>query len=291
MRARPASRLSLVPQPAPEEHFTEHLAPPHRATRRVPVPDPRLAPLLREALVSAGIGALKNSTEALQCLGLGMGAFVQGQLRLGGQRLTRSVARVARLVLDVPLSVGARVVSGVQTKLGMEPVGCRLGTRQLMELRRVFGDSIDYSRVCLKVGRLGLLSLPRRPFVVGHTLYVPARENPSATTDSVPRPVHLLVRELTRVWQYQHGRTDYLCQTLGRRWFAEGDDWRAVLDEGRGWAGLDPEQQARFLQAAYTRSSYFRVPGHRFIDEDSGVDYTPQLEAALEQLRAGLGAP
>jgi hypothetical protein len=197
---------------------------------------------------------------------------------------------MAALVLDALSSVGGRLVSGVQTRLGLEPPGCPLGARQILELRRVFGDSLDYPRVTLKVGRLGLLSLPRRPFVLGHTLYVPSRDR-AVAPGGVQRPLHLLVRELTRVWQYQHGGTDYTCQTLGEPWFAESSDWRTALDGGRSWRELDPEQQARFLQTAYTRSAYFRAPGHRFVDADSGVDYTPQLEAALEQVRQGRGAP
>ncbi|OJH41511.1 hypothetical protein BON30_11705 [Cystobacter ferrugineus] len=241
-------------------------------------------------MVSAGIGILKNSGEALRCLGLGLCALAQGQFSLGGARLKRGMVSLVRLALDAPLSVGGRLLSGVQTKLGLETPGCPLGARQLLELRKVFGNSIDYERVCIKTGRLGLLALPRRPFVLGYTLYVPSGE-PLPSTGGVPWPPHLLVREFTRIWQYQHGGTDYTCQTLGACWFAEKADWRQALREGRSWKELDPEQQVRFLQDAYTRSSYFRGPGHRFIDDDSGMDHTAQLEAALRQLRMGLGAP
>jgi hypothetical protein len=240
--------------------------------------------------VSAGIGALKTSGEALRCLGLGLSALARGQFHLGSARLKRGLASLVRLALDAPLSIGGRLVSGVQTKLGLETPGCPLGARQLLELRKVFGNSIDYERVCIKTGRLGLLALPRRPFVLGYTLYVPSRE-PLPSSGGVQRPLHLLVRELTRIWQYQYGGTDYTCQTLGGHWFAEETDWRQALREGRSWKEMNPEQQIRFLQDAYTRSSYFRVPGHRFIDDDSGVDYTAQLEAALQQIRMGLGAP
>ncbi|MET0403536.1 MAG: hypothetical protein ABW123_14080 [Cystobacter sp.] len=292
MRPRSASRLSLVPRSpespddAPEAprsgEAREHLAPPHRATRRPPPAEEGMGALLLQGLVSAGIGAVKNSALALRGLGFGASPRPRGHIGLG-----RSLAR---LLLDVPLSMGGRLVSGVQTRLGLEPRGCRLGARQILELRRVFGNSIDYARVSIKIGRLGLLSLPRRPFVLGNTVYVPSRDGIDPA-GGVQRPLHLLVRELTRVWQYQYGGTDYTCQTLGGRWFADPSDWRAAMDEGRSWAELEPEQQAQFLQTAYTRSTYFRVPGHRFIDADSGVDYTPQLEAALELLRGGHGAP
>ncbi|MFY0582788.1 hypothetical protein ACN28S_58540 [Cystobacter fuscus] len=182
MRARPASRLTLVPRPeapadspeAARSDSSRQHAPPHRATRRPSVPGEGLGALLRQGPVSAGIGALKNSGEALRCFGLGLGALARGHLLLGGARLRQGLASLVRLALDAPLSVGGRLVSGVQTKLGLETPGCPLGARQLMELRKVFGGSIDYGRVCIKTGRLGLLALPRRPFVLGYTLYLPS---------------------------------------------------------------------------------------------------------------------
>ena len=294
MRARPSLRPS-----APDESQTpvarlcpprEYVARPHRATRRRFAQEQELPGLLWAGCVSASIGALRNLGQAVHDLGCGLGELARGRWRHGARRLGQGLWKLPRLVLDIALSLGLRLVSAVQTRLGVEPLGARLGVRQLTELRKVFGDSVDYERVCLKMGRLGLLAFPGRAFVLGPILYVPW-DPPTPPSGSGQRPLHLLVREVGRVWQYQHGGTDYGCETLWARWFAEPEDWRAALDAGRSWAELDPEQQLQFLQAAYSRSRYFMTPGQRFIDDDTGVDYTPQLEAALEELRAGRGAP
>lgn len=247
-------------------------------------------PFLLAGLVSAGLGVLRNLWWAVKCLARGLGGLLTGKFSTGGHELLRGVMKLVQLPLDVLLSIGGRVLSGVQTLLGVEPRGGRLSPAQIAELRKVFGDSLDYERVRLKVGRLGLLSLPGRPFVLGHTLYVP-RDISRKESAALQLPMHLLVQELGHVWQYQAGGTDYVCETLWSQWFGEGSDWRAALDAGRSWGELDPEQQVRLLKVAYARSGYFEGPGQRFVDEDTGVDYTGQLARALEQLRAGKGAP
>lgn len=248
-------------------------------------------PLLLAGLVSAGLGVLRNLWWAVKCFARGLVGLLTGKPSAGGRELVRGVLKLVQIPLDVLLSLGGRVLSGLQTLLGVEPVGGRLGPRQIAELRKVFGDSIDYERVRLKVGRLGLLSLPGRPFALGHTLYVP-RDIPRTDSGALQLlPMHLLIQEMGHIWQYQTGGTDYVCETLWSRWFGEGSDWRTALDAGRSWGELDPEQQVRLLKVAYARSGYFQAPGQRFIDEDTGVDYTGQLEQALAQLRAGKGAP
>jgi len=247
-------------------------------------------PLLLAGLVSAGLGVLRNLWWAVKCFARGLGRLLTGRFSTGGQELRRGVLKLVQLPLDVLLSLGGRVLSGIQTLLGIEPVGSRLTPRQITELRKVFGDSLDYERVRLKVGRLGLLSLAGRPFVLGHTLYVP-RDIPRTDSAAFQLPMHLLIQEMGHIWQYQAGGTDYVCETLWSPWFGEGSDWRTALDAGRSWGELDPEQQVRLLKVAYARSGYFEAPGQRFVDEDTGVDYTGQLARALEQLRTRKGAP
>ncbi|MFY0567571.1 hypothetical protein ACN28E_27615 [Archangium lansingense] len=240
--------------------------------------------------MSAALGAMRNLWWMVKCFARGLAGLLTGKLSTGSRELVRSVLKLAQLPLDLLLSLGGRMLSGVQTLLGLEPVGVRLDPKQLAELRKVFADSIDYERVRLKVGRLGLLGLPGRPFALGHTLYVP-RDIPRTGSGALQLPMHLLIQEMGHVWQYQTGGTDYVCETLWSSWFGEGSDWRTALDAGRGWGELDPEQQVRLLKVAYARSGYFEAPGQRFIDEDTGVDYTGQLEQALAQLRTRKGAP
>lgn len=274
------TRSALLASPTPEV-----LAPnaPGVSGRWVP-------PLLLSGLVSAGLGVMRNLWWIVKCFARGLAGLLTGKLSTGSRELVRGALKIVQLPLDLLLSLSGRVLSGVQTRLGLEPVGVWLDPKQLAELRKVFGDSIDYERVRLKVGRLGLLGLPGRPFVLGHTLYVP-RDIPRTSSGALQLPMHLLIQEMGHVWQYQAGGTDYVCETLWSRWFGEGVDWRTALDADRSWGELDPEQQVRLLKVAYARSGYFEAPGQRFIDEDTGVDYTGQLEQALEQLRTRKGAP
>ncbi len=261
------------------------------ASGRAGVTGKQLFSQLVSGLVSAGIGAMRNFEAAMGCFARGLLGFLRGRFSTGGRELGRGLLKLlVQLPLDLLLSLGGRLVSGIQTLLGAEPVGGRLGTRQLAELRKVFGDSIDYEQVRLKVGRLGLLGLPNRPFVLGNTLYVP-RDIPSTASGAIQLPMHLVLQIMGHVWQYQNGGTDYVCETLWGRWFEKDSDWRTALDEGRGWSGMDPGQQVRFLKEAYARSAFFAGPGQRFIDEETGVDYTEWLEDALELLWTRQGAP
>ncbi|MBM7112269.1 hypothetical protein [Archangium primigenium] len=301
MRARsvpPPSPTTTTPAPPEDAQVPvarlctprEHVARPHRATRRHAPREGALSPLLWAGCTSAFRGASRHARRAARDVVGGLGALARGHVRMGTRRLGQAVAAPVRIVLDAALSVGLRLVSGVQTRLGHEPPGCRLGARQITELRKVFGDSLDYDRVMLKMGKLGLLALPGRAFVFGSVLYVPW-DSPTPISSAAQRPLRQLVRELCRVWQYQHGGTDYGCETLWSQRFAETMNWRAALNQGRGWAELDPEQQQQFLQSAYGQSRYFLAPDERFVDDITGVDYTPQLESALELIRAGRGAP
>ncbi|PTL84876.1 hypothetical protein [Vitiosangium sp. GDMCC 1.1324] len=253
-------------------------------------PAPSGSPLLFSGLASVVLGVMRSLGMAVRCLAFGIGGLLVGRFARGSNHLRRAVMTLVRLPLDVMLSLGGRLLSGAQTLLGVEPVGCRLAAKQLTELRKVFGDGLDYERVRLKVGRLGLLALAGRPFALGNTLYVP-RDLPRKESGAGQLPMHLLMRGMGHIWQYQTGGTDHVCETLWARGFGDGADWRTALDEDRSWRELDPEQQARFLQVAYARSGYFLAPGQRFVDEDTGVDYTRQLEAALEQVRTRRGAP
>lgn len=246
--------------------------------------------LLFSGLVSAGIGLMRSLWLALRGLALGLGSLLVGRFARGGEHLRRGVMKLVQCPLDVVLSLGGRAVSVLQEAIGWEPMACRPSAKQLAELRKVFGEGLDYERVHLKVGRLGLLSLAGRPFALGNILYVP-RDIASRASGALQLAPHLLIRGMGHVWQYQNGGADYVCETLWARWFGQGSDWRSALDEGREWHELDPEQQARFLQVAYARSGYFLAPGQRFVDEDTGRDYTRQLEAALEQVRSRRGAP
>jgi len=167
---------------------------------------------------------------------------------------------VARLLLQLPADalvlLVARVLSALQTLLGLEPPARPLDDDERALMTRVFGAGIDARRVRLKPGR-HLIHLPRLAFVIGNTVHLPARrsrgaDNEQAASGSFARRAPaLLVHELTHVWQHQHHGTRYLSECLLAQWVGEGYNVAVALEAGRGWDGLNFEQQAELLGRAY----------------------------------------
>jgi len=182
--------------------------------------------------------------------------------------------------VDATLVMGGRAISAIQTLIGVEPVGRKLTDDEITELRKVYGDSIDYSKVRIKEGNAGLFSVSGRAFTHGDTIYIPKKD--------LPLTKDLLVHEMGHVWQHQNGGTDYMSEALAGQYVGDGYNFEKGIDEGKSWSELNPEQQAELLQQAY-KSGFFNSPGQRFTY--NGKDYTDYLNEALRQLRAGQGAP
>ena len=182
--------------------------------------------------------------------------------------------------VDATLLMGGRAISAIQTLIGVEPVGRKLTEDEITELRKVYGESIDYSKVRIKEGDAGLFSVSGRAFTHGDTIYIPKKD--------LPLTKDLLVHEMGHVWQHQNGGTDYMSEALAGQYVGDGYNFEKGIDEGKSWSELNPEQQAELLQQAY-KSGFFNSPGQRFTY--NGKDYTDYLNEALRQLRAGQGAP
>jgi len=205
----------------------------------------------RRGAVGAGLGArglLSRRRGAAVVLGLG----------------------VARLLLQVPadalLMLLARLLSALQTVIGLEAPARPLDDDERALLARIFGDTIDPRRVRLKVGRLGLLALPGRAFVVGDVVHVPLPQRRAgarraeAHCSLAHRAPALLVHELVHVWQHRRHGTRYISECLLAQWLGEGYNVAVALAAGRGWAELNFEQQAELLERAYA-AGWFDEPG------------------------------
>jgi hypothetical protein len=186
------------------------------------------------------------------------------------------------------MMVGARVISAVQTMVGLEPPGRELTSDEIATLRSVYGDSIDYSQIRIKEGSSGLFSVAGRALTQGNTIYVPPGE--------LPLSKDTLVHEATHVWQYQHGGTDYMAEALWGQNFGEGYDFSKGIDEGKSFSDLNPEQQAELVQQAYL-SGFFDPTSPNFgtfrytRSDGTTVDYTDYLKKAMDQIHSGEGAP
>lgn len=235
---------------------------------------------LLTGLLSAAVGVVRNVVEVVLTLAEGIGRLIKKDVRGGLGRWGLALVQGVQTPVDVVLMVGGRLVSAVQTLIGVEPVGRRLTDAEVGELRKVYGDSIRYGWVRIKEGNAGLLSLGGRPFTHGDIVLVPSRWLPVSTD--------LLVHELGHVWQHQNGGTDYMSEALWAQSLGDGYDFEKGLREGRSWSELNPEQQAEFLQVAHA-AGFFNGAGGTFVY--NGVDYTARLNAAVQQVRDGQGAP
>ena len=236
-------------------------------------------------LFGAALGVLGGLRESLLHLSGAMLKLAEGKPldALGG--LGRSLVQLGQLPVDAHLLVGGRLLSALQTLVGLEPPGRTLREDEVALLRSIFGDGLDLSAVRIKEGPAGLFSISRRAFTLGNTVYVPP--------GSVPLAPGLLVHELTHVWQYQHGGPDYLSEALWAQYLGDGYDWRKGLAEGKRWEALNPEQQAELLEQAFLAGVLPpRLPP---TPEQLSRGWTAERLAYLQQVLQGLphghGAP
>lgn len=228
----------------------------------------------------AVVGVMRNGAEAAQTLSRGLGQVFTGRFREGFGELGRGLVQVVQTPIDAVLMMGGRTISAVQTLLGVEPVRRGLTGEEEAVLRQVYGDSLDYSRISIKEGDAGLLTMSGRPFVHGDTIYIPSKH--------LPIKVGTLVHEAAHVWQHQHGGTDYMSEALFAQFLGDGYNLGKALSEGKSWSQLNPEQQAELMKEGYL-AGFFETPPRRLYI--NGVDYTAQIEAAVREVRAGRGAP
>jgi hypothetical protein len=236
-----------------------------------------LATGIRDTVVGVG----RNLWEGMGTFFGGVGKLFTGKFKEAFQQMGSGLAKTfLQTPADALLLMGGRALSAIQTLIGVEPPGRKLSSDEIATLRQVYGDSIDYSQLRIKEGKSGLFSTTGRAFTHGNTIYIPP--------ENLPLTKDLLVHESAHVWQHQNGGTDYMSEALVAQYLGDGYEFEKGLKEGKSWSQLNPEQQAEFLQQAQL-SGYFDGPNRRFVY--NGTDYTEQLKAALEQVRAGKGAP
>ncbi|RKH93594.1 hypothetical protein D7Y04_40015 [Corallococcus sp. AB038B] len=225
-------------------------------------------------------GTLKNTWEMAETAGKGLANIFTGRFKEGFAQLGLSVLKGIQTPTDGLLRLGGSVLSAIQTMLFIEPASRKLTGDELAALHKVYGDSIDYTRIEIKEGNAGLLTIGGRPFTHGDTIYIPK--------DSLPLTPELLVHETAHVWQHQNGGNDYMSEALVAQLFGDGYNLGKALRQGKSWEEMNPEQQAEFIELAFGQGCFEEPPAPFKID---GRDYTQQFEAAKESLRAGQGAP
>jgi hypothetical protein len=239
------------------------------------------------------------------------------ELRLLNQLGVRDWMGAANTAIDIPKEKIYGVAGDAMVRLGnkadqlqtliAESPGRSLEEGEVNALRSVFGDSIDYGAVRLKEGPLGLWdSKPGgpdstggpRPMTMGNTIYMHRHKDRET-----------LVHELMHVWQHQHGGNDYIPKAQLPQLRPSASAYRWTDDVGKvPWRDLSPEKQAEMISDAYALKAFDKPPrkltqkhvnsivaNHTAEGETPPVPDVEQvnryLEEAIEELRAGRGAP
>lgn len=217
--------------------------------------------------------------------------FTNGISDIGGGFIKGTVQAAA----DTAVVGLSSVVSAVQTRIGLEQPSRALTEQETAELRKVYGDSIDYSQIRIKEGFLGVNQF-LAPHTIGNTIYVPKGWLDPNSSNYAQQRNDLLAHETAHVWQYQNGGTDYIAESLWNQAagaLSGGDrsaayEFEQPIKDGKSWAELNPEQQAHLMEEAY-RHGLFDDPNARFVY--NGSDYTDYARGAITEMRAGRGAP
>jgi len=209
--------------------------------------------------------------------------------------VTEDIPGFARDIKDAALDVvrnaggqaGIDFLNGVgkaREKLGIDPPARGLKPEEITELRKVFGDSVDYSQIRVHDNVKDGLVGSNRAMTLGNDIYMPG----DRTSDSSYAAT--LVHEMTHAWQSQNGGPDYAAKAIEAQLTGPGGgyDWEAGVKQGQGWAQLNPEQQGELIQNAY-ESGWFNNPSQPF--NYNGTDYTSVIQSAVDQLRNRQGAP
>jgi hypothetical protein len=210
------------------------------------------------------------------------------------QDLTRTVDRgldAAATFTGQTLLDGVSAVSSVQVRLGLEPPSRRLTGAEIGELRKIFGDSVNYDAVHIKEGNAGVFSVNDRAFTSGNTIYLKNFRDDPWTTDRLEQ-MPALVSEMTHVWQYQNGGAGYASRALLSQRYGAGYDFGRSVPH-TPWGRLAPEQQDALLNAAYKARAFDHDPPVFWYDlggDGTWEDLSDYLRAALADIRAGRGA-
>ncbi|SES98747.1 hypothetical protein [Stigmatella erecta] len=222
-----------------------------------------------------------NIREGFETYVGGIGQLFQGKFAKGFLQMGKGLLKpLVQTPIDRSLMLVGRLVSAIQTQWGVEPVGRKLNSSEIATLRKVYGNSINYSNIRIKEGDAGLLTAFRRPFTHGNTIYIPKGRLPLENDD--------LIHEAAHVWQHQHGGTDYMSEALWAQRRDDAYDVGEALAGNKSWSQMHPEHQATLLEAAFI-DGYFDNPSQGFFHE--GRDYTAVIQDAVAQVRAGKGAP
>jgi hypothetical protein len=230
------------------------------------------------------------------------GGLLAGTLRIIAGITLLNAGQIIRGLKDTGAGIsGGVVVAGGKSIAAfhylffLQAAKRRLTDQEIVNLKRIFKDSLAYYNIRLVEGRAGIYDVSTRPFAMGNTIYLKKRdiaENPG-----------LLVHECVHVWQYQHLGARYAGDAIGAQWFLDDAyNWRKEFDKGKSWMQFNKEAQAKFVETVYnngksiqdatagitgTKGAFFdtdeKQPANQFTDGDD--DLTAFANDSVKVLR------
>lgn len=278
------------------------------------------------------IGAAQNLVEGADTLRQGATKLARGDLKGAARDLGEGAFKiVVQTPVDAIISTGAGAVEAVQSILGIDPPSRGVTDAEVAELRKIFGDSVDYSQVRIKegdggfFGSGGLLTLGGRPRSVMGTIYIPSGYIEKKVEKKLDRAIAGLNAERQRNGdlplseaeeQTKRGelyaeterqvRMTLLVHEVTHVWQYQngGDDYagEAIWSQiARGGYDLDKvaelgwhrlsPEQQGALLEEAYKDGFFDDPANAKVETDSGVDLTELAREAHERVKKGEGAP
>ena len=157
-------------------------------------------------------GIVRNGIEGIDGIGTGVGEIFKGDFKEGFKDIGVGLFDITiGSKADASLFFAAKSVEAIQGFAGIEGPARGLTDVEKQELRKVYGDSIDYDRVVIREGDAPLNWGAAR--TIGNTIYIPS--------DKLPLSQSLLTHEMGHVWQFQNGGTDYMREALWAQAFGD----------------------------------------------------------------------
>jgi len=164
-----------------------------------------------------------------------------------------------------------------------------LKANEVAELKKIFGSSLDYTKIDLAIGTNNMMTKDDRPVAVPMSNGRTTINYPRGGRFADPPPAWSLVHESLHAWQRQNGAARYAPDSVHdqlSKGTTEAYNWQRATS--KPWANWGPEQQAQFIEEAY-KAGAFNTPDLKFTHE--GTDYTRLLNEVVREIRAGRGAP
>lgn len=220
------------------------------------------------AIKNAMVGTAFELGEGFKQMGDALQLMKEGKFLDGTAAFFVAMASTPlELYEDLAMTVLLDCIGVAQTALFMEPTGRWLTDTEKGYLRTVYGDRNYFPFVRVKEGFSGLLSwVSSRPFTSQFIIYL---KDHRPTED-------LMVHEMAHVWQYVNGGIDYKSESVHAQiggWFSGTDPyvWVDDVKAGKGWGALNPEQQARFIENAFTTKCFAQPLNPCLINGDNTV--------------------